>query len=135
MSIEFFRPEDAEFEFTYGAKGGFFDQISGAFLKNKIYEYSQKVISLDSANRLLHERGTLVYSHSEEEQRKLDYYAWKPYPNFLGASREALLINIHPFKPESEERALLREIIETIKIPSVAYSKIFERAKKLLGDA
>lgn len=92
--------------------------------------------AVDIGNAILQERGTVVYAHSEEEQRKWDCYDWKPYPNFLGVSRQALLINIQPIvKPDTAE-SLLFEALRTMN--PVHWTGLdqdwIERAKKLLGQ-
>lgn len=97
------------------------------------------------ANALIRERSRVVYAHSEAEQRRLDHYEWKEYPNFLGAERRALLFNIEPIAAPDSAESLLREIIDAYNkksppgslytyqiISSACDGEIIERARKLL---
>jgi hypothetical protein len=99
------------------------------------FSYQVKGISLARANELIEERGVVVYAHSEIEQRKLDCYDWKPYANFLGAQRKALLINIQPIVKDSAE-SLLKELVAQVEnYTSISENmrKLVDRARALLG--
>lgn len=93
-------------------------------------------ISLTRANQLLRERGKAVYSDHE--------FKWFEYPLSLSDTHQALLICIEPIKQGTEERKVLRELIEWKEWDGVpdgvgkcngkqTLFEIRERARKILG--
>lgn len=90
---------------------------------------------LDQANRLLKERGTVVYSN---ENQNPGINGWHELSIGFGVpdTHQALLIQIQPIeKPDSAE-TLVKDLANHAKfdMASLAPNYWIERAKKLLGD-
>lgn len=94
-------------------------------------------ISLDTANRLLEERGKVVYASGDEKywQDKKDAHLRIRVNQdglLVDSTHQALLINIEPIEQDSAEK-ILRDWVDECKKYQVS-SELIERAKKLLGD-
>lgn len=70
-------------------------------------------LSINEANRLLQERGTVVFGHERHETGTcIKWYTDEVVNASVGANGAALLICIEPIKKDSAEK-VLREFIET----------------------
>lgn len=86
-----------------------------------------KAISLDKANRLLSERGTVVYSGAEK-------LVWKTHPFNNLHAHTALLIHIQPIEQDSAE-SFVKDFITCYQTRNqeIGLPELFERARKLVG--
>lgn len=120
---EFFKPEDFEID---------------ADTKKKYSDWMQYIS--DKANRLLKERGTVVYGRicSGRDDGWFENNLATTLNGFKEHTHQALLINIQPIEKEDTAEGLLKELLES-KLPRKALvvcddnlNAWYERAKKLL---
>lgn len=101
------------------------DYDPGCFIQP---DRSKWAITPEKANRLLQERGKVVYGKSENP------YDWQNYPiaQTCGTHNyRALLINIEPIEEPDSAEKIVAEIANFR--PGFSWVNIIERAKKLVG--
>jgi len=111
--IEFFKPSDCE----------------SPVADHRAQAYRTDMIPLDKANRLLKERGKVVYSH----RSSLEIGGWYPGAVEPNPTHSALLINIEPIRKDSAE-SLLKEILDHhVQMKDQPLNWV-DRARKLLEE-
>lgn len=120
--MEFFKESDADLDVK---------NVSAEFLRTAL---PTKYISPDKANRLIKERGKVVYGRGREEHAWTDEQA-----NFDKV--KALLINIEPIETDSAEKILkdFKEKCDKLEFQPNSFTRLdlsdlYNRARKLLGD-
>lgn len=108
--VEFFKPGDGDFD-------------------------GSQMISINDANRLLKERGTVVWQ-PRTDKTKFGAHSllsqWVEMDEWPGATHQALLINIRPIPIPDTAESLLREFVDWIGPAEIPNCDLKKRVKKLL---
>ena len=119
--MEFFKEGDEDINLT---------GLSSEFLKTVIVK---KYISFDKANRLLRERGKVVYRDKYPPSRDC-VPIWLEQKKIAGVfSHQALLICLEEVEPDSAEKILADLSAATAAVPLHKLQEFLDRAKKLRG--